>query len=74
MENLDHRDAAHVFNCFAVHFFERLHVAFHELRAFAAKGAQDKDGVCDGYKCGKAKTPIKNEHHHERDNRDKDGA
>ena len=74
LENLDYGDAAYIFDRFAVHFFERLHVAFHELRAFATKSAQDKDGVCDRHKCGKAKSPIKNEHHYKRYNRDKDGA
>ena len=45
LENLDYGDAAHILDCFGVHFFERLHVAFHELGSFFAQGPENKDGV-----------------------------
>ena len=73
LEDFHNGDAAHVFDRFCIHVFERLHVFLHKVLALVHLGAERDDGVGNWDEGGDAKTPIENEQQYERGDGNDDG-
>jgi len=74
LENFHDGDAAYIFDRFGIHVFERLHVLLHKVLALVHLGAERGDGVGNWNEGGDSKTPIENEHQHERGDGNDDGS
>ena len=73
LENFDDGNAAHIFDGFGVHIFERLHVLLHKVLALVHLGTERDDGIGNWDEGYDAKTPIENEHQYERGDGNDDG-
>ena len=66
LEDLDHRDAAHVLGACLVHLDERLHVARHEVHAAPAHHLhQAENGDDDRSEARETESPVKDEEQHQ---------
>ena len=74
LENFHDGNAAHIFNGFDVHVFERLHVFLHKVLALVHLGTERDDGIGNWDEGYDAKTPIENEHQYERGDGNNDGS